>query len=552
MKKLKILLFTLVLLPTLLSSQSIEVTYGENPLEVSPLLGADLTINYTYSSEAGSAGNNIYIGLEILDDNDNYFATISDVTLENETAGANVNGSVSFFIGSINQLSEDLPTGYYYQVKATLYGLDWSEEAYAGYWNTPALTLQDTIGFDFSTNEIAKGADISWMTEMEDAGFIWKDNAGNTKELMPLLTEYELDAVRLRVWVNPENSNANGWCDIDDLVDKAILATAANMDVMICIHYSDHWADPGQQTLPGAWSGFSVAQLGTAVANHTTDILTALSAEGITPKWVQVGNETSDGMLWPTGKASAGGFANYATYVNAGLNTIKSFNSTIKTILHIAGGNDNALFRWNIDGLITNGLNTTNLDIVAMSLYPEANNWKAIVDDTYSNMLDMKTRYNKDVMMSEIGFSSSQTDFSYQFLKYMIEKTRQAEGLGVFYWEPIAISPFTIYTKGAWDADRSPSAAMDAFMDTSSLSTEDFNTTTKTLFKVFPNPSSNEITIRNRERFIDTIQIYDINGRLIKSSATKGYSQTIDISSLKSGLYFLKINNTEVLKFLKK
>jgi len=133
----------------------------------------------------------------------------------------------------------------------------------------------------------------------------------------------------------------------------------------------------------------------------------------------------------------------------------------------------------------------------------------------------------------------------------MIEKTRQAEGLGVFYWEPIGISPFTSYNKGAWDADRSPSVAMDAFMDTNTLSTEDFNITTKG-FKVFPNPSSDEITIGNTARFIDSIKIYDINGRLIKSSAVEGYSLTVDISNLKSGLYFLKINNTEVIKFLKK
>ena len=230
------------------------------------------------------------------------------------------------------------------------------------------------------------------MTEMESRDFEWQDNSGTKKELLPLLKEYQLDAVRLRVWVNPENSAANGWCDIEDLVKKAELANALNMDIMVCIHYSDWWADPGKQNKPAAWFSYSVSQLETAVANHTTDILNALNEKGIIPKWVQVGNETSDGMLWTTGKASTGGFANYAKFINAGLNAVKNFNTNIKTILHLATGNDNPLFRWNIGGLVNNGLNTNKLDIIGMSLYPNEDNWKNMVDDTYNNMVDLKNK----------------------------------------------------------------------------------------------------------------------------------------------------------------
>ena len=64
--------------------------------------------------------------------------------------------------------------------------------------------------------------------------------------------------------------------DIDDLVNKSKLADAENLDIMICIHYSDWWADPSNQTKPAAWVGLSVSQLETAVYNHTSDILNAL------------------------------------------------------------------------------------------------------------------------------------------------------------------------------------------------------------------------------------------------------------------------------------
>lgn len=134
---------------------------------------------------------------------------------------------------------------------------------------------------------------------------------------------------------------------------------------------------------------------------------------------MQVGNETNDGMLWSSRKAFTGGFSNYAKFINAGMNTVKNYDLGIKAILHITSGNDNALFRWNIDGLINNGLNTRKLDIVGMSLYPDAGNWKTMVDDTYNTMLDVKSRYNKDVMMAEIGFSNNQASISYQPFTYM-------------------------------------------------------------------------------------------------------------------------------------
>jgi arabinogalactan endo-1,4-beta-galactosidase len=553
MKILEKVVFAIVMIPSFVFSQAIEiVSFNENPLEVSPVTGSTLVINYTYSSESGATGNHIFIGLEILDSNNDYYASVSGVTLQNQTSGENKAGNVQLFVGSTNQLSENLPTGYYYQARAILYKSgSWSENASAGYWNTPALILQDTSNYQFSTNKISKGADISWMTEMESKGYTWKDNAGNTKELLPLLKEYQLDAVRLRVWVNPENSQANGWCDIDDLVKKAELANALNMDIMICIHYSDWWADPGNQKKPAAWTNFTVGQLETAVANHTTEILTALSAKGITPKWVQIGNETSNGMLWDSGKASTSGFTNYAKFINAGSNAVKIFNNTIQTILHLSEGNNNSLFRWNIDGLINNGLNFNNIDIIGMSLYPDTDSWKTMVDDASANVLDLKSRYIKEVMIVEVGFSVNQPSISHQFLVYMIEKAREAGALGVFYWEPIAHGDFTSYLKGAWDEDGSPSIVMDAFIDTATLDLGSFEIENNQLFNVYPNPSTNVITIKALKKSLTSVKIFDILGKEIKSINAEGIFKSIDVSNLKKGIYTLKINNLESIKFLK-
>lgn len=547
-----ILCSLILIIRTTFFSQSIEIlSYSQNPLEVSPLLGANLDINIKYSSESGATNNHIYIGLEELDNNNNYVKTIAESTLENQTSGQNLQISVSLFIASLHTLSTNLPSGHYYQAKAILYKSgSWTENAWAGYWNTPALVLENNNPYNFNTKSISKGADISWMTEMESNNFIWKDNNGNPKELMPLLKEYDMNAVRLRVWVNPENSGANGWCDIDDLVEKATLANDAGLDIMLTIHYSDWWADPGKQNKPDAWVNYSVSQLEAAVANHTTDVLTALNTKNITPKWVQIGNETNDGMLWQTGKASTGGFANYAKFVNAGANAVKTFDSSIKTILHLANGDDNSLYRWNIGGLISNGVVFSDIDIIGLSLYPSLGEWKLKVDETYNNLLDLQSRYNKEVMMVEVGYPNDNFDVTYQFLIYMIEKTKQANGLGVFYWEPIAHNNWRSYNKGAWDADGSPSVAMDAFKNNVTLSVNNNDLQSIDTIELYPNPSNTFITLSHKNKVLNDIEIYDIKGNLIYQINSKNLTENIDVSKLSKGVYFFKVNSN-ALKFIK-
>ena len=535
-----------------ITAQSIEIiSFVNNPVEINPFIGGNVVVNFKYTSETGSTGNNIFIGLEILDSNNNYKSSITGKNLINQQVGNNTQSSVELFISSYNTLSGNLTQGDYYQVKAILYESGtWVENAWAGHWNTNPLIIQDTSGISYSTNTISKGSDVSWMTEMESNGYSWKDNNGNTRDLMPLLTDYELNAIRLRVWVNPDSSGANGWCDIDDLVNKSKLADGENLDIMICIHFSDWWADPSNQTKPAAWVGLSISQLETAVYNHTSDILIALGNENIVPKWVQIGNETNDGMLWPTGKASTGGFSNYAKFINAGTSAVKNYDSNIQTILHLANGDDNGLFLWNIDGLLNNGLINNRVDVIGMSLYPNESNWISLVDDAYNNTIDLQSRYNKDVMVVEVGFSNNRPDISFQFLTYIIEKTRQANGLGVFYWEPIAHGNFTNYSKGAWDIDGSPSIAMDAFLDLGIQNLEDNNYPTNENFKIIPNPTNSFLKMElNSEDNFPLLIFNTLGEKLIEISNYKDM-QKIDISNFKKGVYLIKINNSEY-KFIK-
>ena len=293
---------------------------------------------------------------------------------------------------------------------------------------------------------------------MESAGKQFYNTAGTATEGMQLLKSLGVNSIRLRVWVDP----ASGWCNTADVLAKAQRAKALGMRIMIDFHYSDWWADPGQQNKPAAWAALSLPDLQTAVYNHTFTVLTLLKTNGIVPEWVQTGNETNDGMLWPTGKASVS-MANFASLINKGYEAVKAVDPSIKVIVQVSNGFDNSLFRWLFDGLKNNG---GKWDITGMSLYPAPANWSTLNTQCLANMNDMVSRYGKPVMICEVGMSWDQASACKSFITDLITKVKSVtsgNGLGVFYWEPQAYNNWQGYTLGAFDDSGKPTIALDAF-----------------------------------------------------------------------------------------
>ena len=304
----------------------------------------------------------------------------------------------------------------------------------------------------------AKGADISWLTQMEAEGIKFYNASGIQTELMALLKSLGMNSIRLRVWVNP----VNGWNNTADVVAKAIRAKDLGMKLLIDFHYSDNWADPGKQKKPAAWATQDFSTLKQSLATHTTNVLKELKANGITPEWVQIGNETNDGMLWPDGKASVN-MNNFAQLIIAGYDAVKAVDKSIKVMVHISNGYDNTLFRWIFDGLKANG---AKWDIIGMSLYPSAENWTDLNSQCLANMNDMVARYNKEIMVCEAGMPWDTPVACKAFLSDIIIKTKSvtnSKGIGVMYWEPEAHNNWQGYSLGAFNNSGKPTVALDAF-----------------------------------------------------------------------------------------
>ena len=307
-----------------------------------------------------------------------------------------------------------------------------------------------------SASTFAYGSDVSWVTQMTASGYKFYNNSGVQQSVYAILAGKGINAIRLRVWVNP----SGGWCNTADVVSKALSAKAAGMSILIDFHYSDTWADPGTQTVPTAWASLSFTALMDTVYNYTEETLNTLKANGITPTWVQVGNETNNGMLWPDGEASTN-MKNYAWLVNCGYNATKAVFPSCKVIVHLANGYDTSDFEWLFDGLKANG---ASWDVIGMSLYPTASNWSTLDAECLSNMQTMVSRYGKQVMICEAGFPVDDPTDAETFLKDIIAKTKSVSGgLGVFYWEPECYNSWQGYGSGAFGSNGEPTAALSAF-----------------------------------------------------------------------------------------
>ena len=400
----------------------------------------------------------------------------------------------------------------------------------------------------------ANGADIGWLSQMEARGYVFYDAEGIRKDCMEILKEYGINALRFRVWVNPRD----GWCGKKDVATMAERAYNMGFRIRIDFHYSDSWADPGKQNKPSAWSEDTFEELLDDIYNHTTDVLDTLKFLGVIPEWVQIGNETNDGMLWPDGRASRN-MGNFAKMVNSAYDAIKAVDSTIQAVVQLSNAHDADMYKWMFDGLKSNG---AKWDIIGMSVYPEWAHldWETDVRLSVANMKDLMTRYNTKVMVCETGYDYNEPYIANNFLFDLIEQTKSAGGLGVFYWEPESYNMG--YDMGAWDPiTKKPTIAMDAFLgikhnDTTGIHSIEKNNQNE-MVKLFPNPLSKKtLTVKlNHPAGITRIRIYSITGQKLGEKYTTQNSVVFKDLKLPSGIYFIQIisqNNREVRKLIVK
>lgn len=321
------------------------------------------------------------------------------------------------------------------------------------------------------------GADLSYVNQILDHAGVYKDD-GVAQSPYKIFKNHGANVVRLRLWHNPswtkEVYGAAGtqlYNDLPDVAKSIALSKAEGMSVLLDLHYSDTWADPGKQEIPAAWKGIKdIDVLKDSVYDYTLKVFKYLGVRNLTPEWVQVGNETNCGMLYsnalpgfPACNVCNGEWQRMGIVVNSAINAVKdaTASSSVKTkiLLHVA---DPKNVSWWFDNMTDAAKgNVRNFDAVGFSYYPL---WHTTVplDQLSDNISTFKSKYGKPVMILETAYPwttasddnynnqfGSQTPINgYPFTKQgqydlMVKLTQEVKsggGQGVMYWEPAWIS----------------------------------------------------------------------------------------------------------------
>lgn len=313
-------------------------------------------------------------------------------------------------------------------------------------------------------SDFIRGADVSMLKDIEDLGGEFYDN-GVKKDALEIMKNHGANYVRLRLWVDPYDSEGNsyggGSNDFNTTLYLAKRAQEKGMKVLIDFHLSDYWADPGTQSKPKAWENLSYDELKTTLYNYMKNTLNDFKNQGVVPDMVQVGNETSSGILWDEGKIGGDytDFTQLAELLNQAISGVRaSVGNQTKIVLHLDNGGNNSLYRWWFDGVTGCGFDL-DFDIIGLTYYPM---WHGTMDDLQYNLNDISARYNKDVMIVETAYAFTLADgdglgssFSPQDeeiggypasvqgqkdfmsdLESVILNVPGNRGLGFFYWEP--------------------------------------------------------------------------------------------------------------------
>ena len=302
-----------------------------------------------------------------------------------------------------------------------------------------------------------KGADVSMLEELEQHGakYYLMDCE---KDLFALLAECGMDMVRLRLWRDPYSeegeSYGGGGNDLDATIRLARRVVHSGLTFMLDFHYSDFWADPAKQFKPKAWTNLHGDKLCQAVYHYTKDVLYQLKQEGLLPQMVQVGNEITNGFLWPDGR-----YENTETMMallKAGIRAVREADASIQIVLHLDFGTDNALYQKWFTEAQKHGL---DYDVIGMSYYPF---WNGSIQQLTDNMNDISRTFRKDVMVVETSIGYTTDDLGCKgmvyseelekkapypgtkqgqerFMRSLIQAVRSVEenrGIGVIYWEP--------------------------------------------------------------------------------------------------------------------
>lgn len=320
------------------------------------------------------------------------------------------------------------------------------------------------------------GVDVSTYLEEKNGGAKYFDHG---KEIDPFreMRANGVDLIRLRVWNDPfengrpylggTNSVENDLKIIEDLKPYGF-------SYIIDFHYSDFWVDPGKQTLPKAWKGLSFEEVKEQLYLFTKESLQKFKNAGVDVPYIQIGNEVTNGMVWPFGQLIDNGkgkprsnYEGFIALLNSGIKGAKEIYPNSQIIVHLERSSDCEVY----EELFTQ-LKEADVpyDVIGMSYYPY---WHGNFAQLFKNVANCQQKFQKPIMIMELGYGFTLEDYLLTengqselkvtkenleaelpydidikgqelFIEDFLYRCEQHHVLGVIYWEPLWIPGETI------------------------------------------------------------------------------------------------------------
>jgi len=311
------------------------------------------------------------------------------------------------------------------------------------------------------------GADVSALPVFERHGAVYRQN-GRAGEALQLLRGAGMNCFRLRLFVAP-NQQGIVTNDLAYTLALAKRVKATGAALMLDLHYSDTWADPAKQFKPAAWEKLSFEALVKATGDYTREVLARFELEGVAPDYVQIGNEITNGLLWPDGRVE---FANdqdpaawqrLARLLQAGVDAVPIGPRRPQVILHLESTGNVARTRWYLKHVQEAGL---RFDVIGLSYYPD---WHGSIGDLCGTMDAIATEFHQPIMVVEAAYPwkndvhwKEKKNLNWpltpagqrQFMQEVVAAVRAVPdglGRGVIYWHPesVAVPDLTVWVGGS-------------------------------------------------------------------------------------------------------
>jgi arabinogalactan endo-1,4-beta-galactosidase len=433
------------------------------------------------------------------------------------------------------------------------------------------------IGFLFllsltKSNQFVNGVDISMLKQVEENGGLFYED-GVQIDPIQIFKNKGINTARIKIWHAPSLNHNN----LESVLEIANRANSVGLDLFLDFHYSDSWADPSSQSKPLAWVDLNFETLCDSIEQYSRHVITKLKNQNTLPKYVQIGNETDCGLLWPDGYVCDESDNEFqwnklrSLFMHAieGVNSAIDTQDTLEIISHVSSGGN-----WFFSNLLETGI---DIDILSISYYPM---WHGALNDLNNNIETLGNQFQKPILIAEtaypftlqwndntnniLGFETqiledyeATEEGQFLFLRDLITLVNENDyGLGICYWAPDWIStnqfgsPWENQT--LFDFDGELLDAISVF-DNSSVEIKSVNNFRLYNIYNYPNPFNPITNLRydlSEDAYV-RITVFDILGNIVKKFPnTNQYSGSKLVQwdarnnqgeSVSAGVYIYKI-----------